>query len=44
MLSDTEILGKEEFFVSANPQMFVENAKIFYKLETSPKVIEMVVR
>ena len=44
MLSDTDILGKEEFFVSANPQMFVENAKIFYKLETSPKVIEMVVR
>ena len=36
--SSTEV-GNEEFFVSTNPNEFVENAKIFYKVKQLPQVI-----
>lgn len=31
--------GKEEFFVSANPEVFVENAKLFYEVPVLPEVV-----
>lgn len=33
--------GKEELFVSANPENFVEHSKIFYKVKTKPSVIKL---
>ena len=33
-------LGKEEFFVSANPTAFLKNAQMFYKIDTLPSVAE----
>lgn len=32
-------IGKEEFYVSANPELFIENAKLFYEVKELPKVI-----
>ena len=31
--------GKEEFYVSANPQEFVENGKLFYKIKNLPTLV-----
>ena len=31
--------GKEEFFVSAFPEKFVKNAKIFYEIKSLPKIV-----
>ena len=31
--------GTEDFFVSANPKEFVQNAKIFYKIKTLPTLV-----
>ena len=31
--------GKEEFYVSANPDLFVENAKLFYEIKKKPILI-----
>lgn len=31
-------IGKEEFFVSAYPEKFIENAKLFYKIDKTPIV------
>ena len=36
--NDSIYIGKEEFYVSANPESFVENAKLFYEVKTLPKV------
>lgn len=33
--------GKEEFYVSASPEKFIQNAKIFYDLKTLPSQIEI---
>lgn len=38
LLSDSLMNGEEEFFVSANPESFVENSKIFYDLKVLPQV------
>ena len=32
-------IGKEEFYVSADPELFIENAKLFYEVKELPKVI-----
>ena len=41
LLSDSETLGAEEFFVSASPDSFVKNAKLFYCVEKKPQVISL---
>ena len=30
--------GKEEFYVSANPEAFIKNAKLFYEIKTQPLI------
>ena len=40
LLTPSEYIGKEEFYVSANPELFVNNAKIFYELKTLPTIIQ----
>jgi glutamate racemase len=37
--NDSHLLGKEEFYVSANPEDFVKNAKLFYDVKTMPKLV-----
>lgn len=37
--NDSNLRGTEEFYVTANPELFVENAKLFYNLETLPQLI-----
>lgn len=32
-------VGTEEFYVSATPELFVENAKLFYNVKTLPKLV-----
>lgn len=39
LLNTNKTSGKEEFYVSANPKEFVENAKIFYELKSLPSLI-----
>ena len=38
LLNSKTSQGTEEFFVSANPEAFVENAKLFYDLKIKPLV------
>lgn len=38
-LNDSGMLGKEEIFVSANPESFVEHSKIFYEVKNLPTVV-----
>lgn len=42
-INNTVSQGTEEFYVSANPELFVQNAKLFYKLKTLPLLISPVV-
>jgi len=39
LLSNSKNIGSEEFYVSANPKAFVENAKIFYDVKICPTII-----
>lgn len=39
MLNENKIAGTEEFYVSANPNDFVKNSKIFYNIEQEPCLI-----
>ena len=39
MLNNTNIKGEEQFYVSSNPEKFVDNAKIFYNLNKLPTVV-----
>ena len=39
MINSSNTIGKDKFFVSSNPQEFVENAKIFYDMKDLPIVI-----
>lgn len=39
ILNNTGNNGYEEFYVSSNPEKFVENAKIFYNLNKLPNVV-----
>ena len=39
LLNQSGIKGSEEFYVSSNPDEFVENAKIFYDVKNLPTVI-----
>ncbi len=36
MLNNSEKIGRKEFYVSANPDEFVRNAKMFYEVENLP--------
>ena len=36
LLNTSQKIGEEEFFVSSNPEGFVKNAELFYKIKTSP--------
>ena len=38
LLNDSTEIGTEEFFVSANPSEFVQNAKMFYEVKHLPSV------
>lgn len=38
LLNTNKTLGNEEFYVSANPQEFVKNAKLFYEVKTLPVI------
>jgi glutamate racemase len=38
MLNEDEEIGKEEFYVSANPNEFVENSKLFYNVKILPVI------
>ena len=38
LLTDKTSIGNEEIFVSANPELFVENAQIFYKVNVLPTI------
>ena len=42
LLNDLSIEGNKEFYVSANPKSFVENAKLFYDVKTLPEIVEFV--
>lgn len=37
--NNKDVLGNEEFYVSANPEGFVKNAELFYKIDKLPFVI-----
>ena len=37
--NDSKELGTEEFYVSANPESFVKNSELFYKLKTLPRLV-----
>lgn len=37
-LNDSAQIGKEEFFVSANPDDFIKNAKLFYEVRKTPQL------
>lgn len=39
LLNTSQETGKEEFFVSSNPEGFVKNSELFYKLHTLPALI-----
>ena len=39
LLNNSKITGREEFYVSSNPEDFVKNAKIFYDVKTVPTVV-----
>ena len=39
MLNEQGVVGEEEFFVSANPEIFVSNSKLFYDVTNLPQVI-----
>ena len=39
ILNNSQILGREEFYVSSNPEEFVKNAKIFYEIKELPSVV-----
>lgn len=39
LLNDSTEIGREEFFVSANPQDFVRNAKLFYDVKILPVIV-----
>ena len=41
LLNNTAQSGSEEIFVSANPESFVEHAKIFYNVAQLPTVISL---
>lgn len=36
--NDSKSAGYEEFFVSANPEKFIQNSKLFYDVKTLPKL------
>ena len=37
--NDSNITGFEEFYVSANPELFIENAKMFYEVNGLPQLV-----
>lgn len=37
--NEAQVLGTEDFYVSANPEIFVKNAKMFYEVKKLPTVI-----
>ena len=39
LLNTSGTLGSEEFYVSANPEAFVGNAKLFYNVMSKPIVL-----
>lgn len=39
LLNPSQKIGEEEFYVSSNPEGFVKNAELFYKLHTLPVLI-----
>lgn len=41
LLNTDLVKGREEFYVTSSPKDFVNNAKIFYKLNTLPKLINL---
>ena len=41
LLNTLDNVGYEKFFVSANPEDFVKNAGIFYKVKTLPALINL---
>ena len=42
LLNDSNTRGFEEFFVSANPEAFVQNAKLFYDVKELPKIPSLI--
>lgn len=38
LLTDSNITGNEEFFVSASPEAFLQNSKLFYDIKTLPHI------
>ena len=42
--NNTCITGNEEFYVSANPEAFIKNAKLFYEVKTRPQIIDFNVK
>ena len=40
-LNNSGIIGKEQFFVTANPDEFVKNAKIFYEVKSKPILVKV---
>ena len=38
-LLTSKIIGTEEFYVSANPENFVENSKLFYEVKSLPSIV-----
>lgn len=42
LLNSLNKLGEEEIFVSANPEKFVQNSKIFYEVKKLPTVINAI--
>ena len=41
LLTPSIYSGKEEFYVSASPEAFVANSKLFYEVKSLPKVLEL---
>ena len=37
--NESNTIGKEEFYVSANPEAFVQNAQMFYELKNLPEIV-----
>ena len=40
LLTPSAYSGKEEFFVSANPDVFINNAKLFYEITKTPEIFD----
>jgi hypothetical protein len=39
ILNEENMLGSEEFYVSANPDAFIKNSKLFYDVIELPTVV-----